>query len=152
MGEEVQPSLHPWKYICILAANGRLNEGAPKEDCYGNRTKTLFQPQSMYTMALVLPLAWVHGSQLCLNGKYICINRRRLADQLLLPVPHFVFKEKSPFSFLFPPPGFSQHKRTPAHAAGQPSSHQSAGRGWMPQRLVFSCFTPHIAQPLHSFQ
>lgn len=109
MGEEVQPSLHPWKYICILAANGRLNEGAPKEDCYGNRTKTLFQPQSMYTMALVLPLAWVHGSQLCLNGKWIFASIEgglQTSCSFLFPT---LFLKKSR-----PSPSYSPHQASPS--------------------------------------
>lgn len=63
----------------------------------------LFQPQSMYTTASALPLVWVHGSQLCLNGKCICISRRLLTDQLFLPVLHFVFKGKLHFCFLSSP-------------------------------------------------
>lgn len=46
---------------------------------------------------------WVHRSQLCLNGKYTCISRQLLTEQLFLPVLHFVFKGKPHFSFLSSP-------------------------------------------------
>lgn len=95
--EELESFPCSQKYICILKACKSLKEGGPKAECYGNRTKTLFHPQSMYSTASALPLVWVHGSQLCLNGKYIFIRRRLLTGQLFLPVLCFVFKGKLHF-------------------------------------------------------
>lgn len=89
----------------------------------------------------------------CLNGKCICINRQLLADQLFLPVLCFVFKGKPHFSFLSSPPGFSKHKRTPAHAKGQTSSAPVDRKGLHATGAgVFLCFTPQIIQPLCYFE
>lgn len=54
---------------------------------------------------------WVHRSQLCLNGKYTCISRQLLTEQLFLPVLHFVFKGKLHFSFLSSPARLVQAQR-----------------------------------------
>lgn len=54
---------------------------------------------------------WVHRSQLCLNGKYTCISRQLLTEQLFLPVLRFVFKGKPHFSFLSSPARLVQAQR-----------------------------------------
>lgn len=87
---------------------------------------------------------WVHRSQLCLNGKYTCISRQLLTEQLFLPVPRFVLKGKPHFSFLSSPARLVQAQRDCSTCQGSALQHQQTGRGWMPQELVFYPALHHI--------
>lgn len=93
---------------------------------------------------------WVHCSQLCLNGKYTCISRQLLTDQLFLPVLHFVFKGKPHFSFLSSPARLVQAQRDCSTRQGSDlfSSSRQEGAGCHRSWCFLLHYTTHHTHTL----